>query len=130
MPDFRTTAQAHAAILAGLFAAYLLLPWLPLLVFGQDWTPGAAFMARRASVAFLGLAAMLMLARNAPPGEGRQAIAIGCIVVYLGLALVGAQAALRGVAGLLTWVTVLLELALAASLVPHLGARDRRRDDA
>lgn len=83
MPDFRTTAQAHAVILTGLFTAYLLLPSLPLWIFGQDWTPGAAFMARRAAVAFLALAAMLMLARKAPPGDARQAIAMGCGVLSL-----------------------------------------------
>lgn len=124
MPDYRTTCQIHAAVLAALFATYLLLPFAPLWVFGQEALPGAVFMTRRASVIFLGIAAMLMLSRNAPRSEARQAIVIGLIIVYLGLALIGAQATLRGVAGWLTWLTVAAELVLAASLVPHLRSRE------
>ena len=71
MPDYRTICQIHAAVLAALFAAYLLLPIVPLWVFGQEALPGAVFMTRRASVVFLGIAAMLMLSRNAPRSEAR-----------------------------------------------------------
>ncbi|APX23531.1 MAG: hypothetical protein CML50_22170 [Rhodobacteraceae bacterium] len=111
-------------MLAALFAAYLLLPVVPLWIFGQDMLPGTVLMTRRGAIPFLGIAAMLMLSRNAPRSEARQAIVIGLIVVYLGLALVGAQAALRGIAGWLTWATVAVEILLAISLLPHLRSRE------
>ena len=124
MPDYRAICQIHAAVLAALFAAYLLLPVVPLWIFGQDMLPGTVLMTRRGAIPFLGIAAMLMLSRNAPRSEARQGIVIGLIVVYLGLALVGAQAALRGIAGWLTWATVAVEILLAISLLPHLRSRE------
>ncbi len=120
MPDFRSTCHIHAAVLAALFLVYLLLPGLPLAAFDQAAGPEARFAARRSGVVFLGLAAMLMLARDAPPSLARQAIAIGMIVIWGGLALFGSQAILRGVAGWTGWGTVVVEAVLAVLFVPHL----------
>lgn len=123
MPDFRTTCHVHAAVFAALFLAYLLLPGLPLLAFGIDGTPGAQFVARRAGILMLGLAVMLMLLRNQPPSEARQAVAIALVVTWAGLAIFGAQAILRGVASWTGWGTVVVEVVLAALFVPHLGSK-------
>lgn len=127
MPDFRTTCQIHAAVFAALFLSYLLLPGVPLAAFTLDAPPEARFVARRAAFVFLGLAALLMLTRNAPKSDARQAIAIGLVVIWVGLAISGIQGILRGIAGWTGWFTVAVELALAALFLPHLGSG--RHDD-
>ncbi|ETX14207.1 hypothetical protein OCH239_04975 [Roseivivax halodurans JCM 10272] len=120
MPDFRTTCHINAAVLVALFLVYLILPGLPLVAFDQTVTPETRFVTRRSGIVFLGLAAMLMLARDAPASVSRQAIAIGMIVIWGGLAIFGAQAILRGIAGWMTWGTVVVEVVLAVLFVPHL----------
>ena len=70
------------------------------------------------------IAALLTVANAGQAMPAYGLLVIGLIIVYLGLALIGAQATLRGVAGWLTWLTVAAELVLAASLVPHLRSRE------
>ncbi|SEL46071.1 hypothetical protein SAMN05444413_109103 [Roseivivax marinus] len=127
MPDFRTTCQIHAAVLAALFAVYMLLPGLSFLAFDITATPEARFVARRTSIMLLGLAVMVFLLRGVPPSVARQAVVLGMIVVWGGLAVFGVVALMRGVIGWTSIGTIVVEAVLALLFVPHL--RSRPRDD-
>ncbi|SLN73753.1 hypothetical protein ROJ8625_03979 [Roseivivax jejudonensis] len=130
MPDFRTTCQIHAAIFAALFAIYMLAPGLSFIAFDLGAPPEARFVARRAGIILLGVAAIAFLARGLPPSPARQAIVVGLIVIWGGLAAFGATAILRGVVGWTAWGTVVVEAVLAIILVPHLRSRPKDGSDA
>ena len=100
-----------------LFASLLLAPELILGLMDVACPPEAAFLARRASMIFLGLAVMSWLARKEPPSATRRALRLGLSTLMFALAILGTVEFARGFAGPGIFLAVVTEVALAGAML-------------
>jgi apolipoprotein N-acyltransferase len=92
------------------------------------------YTARFVGAAYLGLAAIVWLVRDAAASEARRAVIVGFLVVNTVTFLVSLSGILFGPANALSWTTVLVTLLLALGFGYFLlreslasGRRQRRR---
>lgn len=85
--------------------------------YGVTGDAGAVFISRRASPMFLGLAALLWMARDLPRGPGRDAICIGMAVMWAGIAVTGVYEFATGVAKPAILLAAVAETGLALGFV-------------
>ena len=114
---YRLVACGVAAICAALFAFLMLIPAAYPPLYGVESGAGAAFVGRRFSGFLLGLGAALWLARDLPPGRGRDAVCFGVALAFTTTALTGVCTWLAGSAGPSILGAAAVELAVAAALV-------------
>ena len=82
-------------------------------------------MSRRASILFLGLAAITFLARDEPDSAARRAIATSIFITMTGLAFLGLIELMRGTAGLGILLAILAEAVFASLYLPFALRRER-----
>ncbi len=111
---FRLTATIGTAMCAGLFLLCFFVPTTFVMLYGASADAGAAFMGRRASVLFLGLAVIFWLARDAERSALRDAICFGAAVAFGGAALTGFWSYFSGTSGPQMILSALGEAGLAA----------------
>ena len=112
-PGFRTLVLSTATISVLLCVTLLLFPGLIWWLFAIEGDASGAFVARRTSTLFMGLATLCYLSRNAPPSPLRQAIAASIAVTMTALAALGLFEFLRGVAGPGIFLAIATEALLA-----------------
>lgn len=96
---FKLTATIGTAMCASLFMLCFFVPATFVMLYGASADAGAAFMGRRASVLFLGLAVIFWLARDAEKSRLRDAICYGAAVTFAGAALTGMWSYIAGTSG-------------------------------
>lgn len=101
-------------IFATLSAVLLLFPGLIYFLFNITGDPVGDFLAKRAAMVFLALAAICYASRNAAPSDARDAIALGIALGMTGLALTGLYEFLRGYVGIGIWLAIITEVTVAA----------------
>jgi hypothetical protein len=111
---FKMTATIGAAMCVGLFLMCFFVPATFVMLYGASADTGAAFMGRRASSLFLGLAVIFWLAREAPRSTLRDAICYGAAVAFGGAAVTGLWSFLAGTSGLQMILSAAGEAGLAA----------------
>lgn len=114
---FRSLALLASAICFGLAAVWLLAPNLLLGIWGVEYSYSVGLVARRAGALFLGIGAMLVLARNSEPSQSRMALTSGFFVACLTLAALGIFEFLSGHAGVGILSAVVVEVALAVAFL-------------
>lgn len=114
---FRSLAILAATICFGLAAVWLLAPKLLLDIWEVEYSYSVGLVARRAAALFLGIGAMLVLARNSAPSQSRMALTAGFSIACLTLAALGIFELLSGHAGVGILSAVVVEVALAASFL-------------
>ncbi|MEM9131251.1 MAG: hypothetical protein AAGA59_06630 [Actinomycetota bacterium] len=113
MPSFRLLTTSTTALALTLATLLLAAPGVVYWLFGVDGAETADFIARRAAMLFLGVAAVAYSARHLGPSVGRLAVAAGLGVPMAGLAVLGSIELARGFAGPGILVAVVGETALA-----------------
>ncbi|HEX8964401.1 MAG TPA: hypothetical protein VF801_15465 [Rhodocyclaceae bacterium] len=109
-------------------ALFLLLAPEPIfLIFGVVGNESAYFISRRASMFFVGYAAIAFLSRHEPPSASRQSISFGIGTSMAGLGALGLSELLRGFAGPGILLPMVVELLLAFSYF-SIWSRDKRRE--
>ncbi|MDP2547816.1 hypothetical protein [Oceanobacter sp. 4_MG-2023] len=124
---FYMLSTLTAVVTGLLFLISLGAPELLLWLMGVSESESAAFVARRMAMVFLGLTLICWLNRDCRSADVHKAIAMGLLVMLLGLAALGLFELLRGYAGygiLLAVVTELL-LGIAWGRVCLLAHRSR-----
>ncbi len=99
MPTFKFMSMASAILAIVLCIGLLIIPTAVLAVFGVEGNDAASFIARRASILFLGLAIISFFGRHAIHSDLRQAVILGMSLIFSCLALLGTAEWLRGFAG-------------------------------
>jgi hypothetical protein len=115
MLSFRHVAIVASGICLLLALVWLLAPQLILWLWQIGDPPPALVMARRGGALFLGLAAMLFLARNAESSPTRRAISIGLCLACATLAMLGLGEWIAGDAGVGIGLAAFFEFLLSAS---------------
>lgn len=112
--DFSITATATAIAASTLGLAWLLAGKRLLARWAMEANEQSLLVGRRLGAAYLGIAVMLWIGRNAPPSEFRTAATMGMFLALLLLAFLGVLEfkAHRAGAGII--VSVVLEIVLAA----------------
>lgn len=93
----------------------LIYPEPIFILFGVGGNESAYFIARRASMFFLGYGVISYCSRNAQPSIPRQSISIGMAISFLGFAILGTSEFIRGFAGAGVFLPVSAELFLSIS---------------
>ena len=107
-------------------AIFLLLAPEPIfLIFGVAGNESAYFISRRASMFFVGYAAIALLSRHEPPSASRQSISFGIATSMAGFATLGLLELLRGFAGPGILLPIAVEIFLAFSYF-SIWSRDKR----
>ncbi|QDC08473.1 hypothetical protein FHY55_04080 [Oceanicola sp. D3] len=110
---YRPFALLISACFAGMGLCLLVTPGLFVLVFDLPAEPGAAVMAHRAGVVYLGVAGFAALSAGAQ-GRAEQRVLPLCVIgIMLAMAALGVVEVLRGAAGLRLLLGVAAELLLA-----------------
>ena len=103
-------------VLSTTLGTFLLLIPDPIFhLFGLVGNESAYFVARRASMFFLGYAVISYFSRNAQPSTTRQAISLGVALSMFGFAILGTLEFIRGFAGGGVFLPVSAEVFLAVS---------------
>jgi hypothetical protein len=113
--SFRLVAIVAAGICWLLAIVWLLAPQLILWLWQIGDPPPALVMARRGGALFLGLSAMLFLARNAKNSPARRAISAGLCLACGSLAVLGIGEWIAGHAGMGIGLAALVEILLSGS---------------
>ncbi len=95
----------------------MLVPQFILWVWQIDSPEPALIVARRGAALFLGIGALLFLARNAETSAARRAIATGLAISCSTLAALGIFEFATKHAGFGIWVAITVEIALAAAFL-------------
>jgi len=111
--SFRIVALAASGICLALALLWMLFPQFILWLWRIDSPEPAVLLARRSAALFLGVGAMLFLARNAESSPTRHAIAVGFSITCIMLAALGVYEFAAAHAGVGIWLAVVVELALA-----------------
>ena len=109
LPLFMTLA-AIAALVFGL--GFLLAPAALLSAYGITLDPSFQWVARYLGSAFLGIAAITWLGREASPGPGLRAILVGGLLISITGLVVAILDRLYGPGNALVWLTVAIYLLL------------------
>ena len=107
-------------------ALFLLLCFSPhayVGTYGAAQDAGAAFMVRRASPMFLGLAVGIYLIRNEPNSAARRAMCWLIAVAFAGIAVTGISEYIRGFANLNILAAAGLECLIAAFAIGFTRAK-------
>lgn len=115
--SFRTVAIAAALLFFALCAALLLAPDRLLALWDVAASASGSFVARRTSMVFLGLAVMMLSARDLAPSTARTAIVRGLLTALVALAILGTIEFVLGHAGAGIFAAVTVEIAFAAAFV-------------
>jgi hypothetical protein len=115
MITYKTLSAITASLCIALAIFLLLIPEPIFLLFGVVGNESAYFISRRASMFFVGYAAIAFLSRNAPPSVSRQAISFGFGMSMLGFFVLGLFELLRGFAGFGILLPMTAEIVLACS---------------
>ena len=110
---YKSAALAATCLSLVLSITLALFPALIYWLLEVEQHPLGDFVARRASMLFLGLAALAFLSRNAAASEARKAICICFVVAMVGLAFTGLCEFMRGYVGPGIWLAISVELAFA-----------------
>jgi hypothetical protein len=108
-------SAAVLVLLLGL--AWLIVPEMMLARWAMEADPGAVFMGRRYAGVLLGYAVLLWVARATPPSEAKDAIVVSGIAVTLIVAALSVYGALTRIAGPAIWLSVAIEVLLAAGFI-------------
>jgi len=115
MLNYKIVSIASAILTSILFLSLLLMPDLIFWIFSIETTEAANFIARRASILFLGLAILSFLSRNTPHSSLRQNIILAMFVLWSLMALLGLFELVRGFAGLGILLAITAEIIFAIS---------------
>lgn len=113
--NFKKLSFVTASIAMILFVLLLLLPGLIFDLFGISGSDSAEFMARRASMLFLGISVICWMGRRSNHSTSRQATCMGLGIAMLALAVLGLVELLRGFVGAGILLAVTTELILSAA---------------
>ena len=102
---------AVAALVFGL--GFLLVPSFTLSLYGITLDPSDQWVARYLGSAFLGIAAITWLGRQATSGPGLRAILVGDFVISTTGLVVAVFDRLYGPGNMLVWATVVIYLLLS-----------------
>jgi hypothetical protein len=119
-------AVAVATSIVGLVLGFgwLLVGKLVLKRWNVVGNPEALLVGRRLGAAYIGIALMLFLGRDAPGSELRDAVCLGLLVILAALAALGLLELKAGRAGRGILVSVVIEALLAAGFVSVLLAQE------
>lgn len=126
MIAYKTLSVITAALCITLATFLLLFPEPVFLVFGVSGNESAYFISRRASMFFVGYAAIAYFSRNEPRTAARQSISLGIGTSMAGFATLGLFELLRGFAGPGILLPMLVEVFLATSYF-SIWSMDKRR---
>ena len=113
--SFRAVALAASGICLALALFWLVFPQILLWIWQVDSPEPALLVARRGGALFLGVGAMLFLARDAESSSVRRAIATGLSISCATLAALGLYEFAAGHAGVGIFLAIVVELALATA---------------
>ncbi|WP_178111140.1 hypothetical protein [Pseudomonas sp. 8Z] len=118
-------------LLLALAFAWLFSPESMLAQWGVQYSDGAGVMSRRGAAFYIGIAAMLFMARGAEHSTARMAIVQGVIVALAALMLLGVYEFFAGHASGQILVAVLIEfvLVLMFSCVCCVSTKAEARDN-
>jgi hypothetical protein len=119
---FRITAIVSAIVFLALFGLLLVDGRLYVATYGVPQDAGADFLARRAAPLFLGLAVILWMLRDLPVGATRDALCLGMVPLWFGIAATGVYEYATGQAS-----AAVLVAAAAAILIGGVFLVARRR---
>ena len=106
------TSAAVLLLLLGL--GWLIAPEAMLQRWGMEAETNSVFIGRRYAGLLLGYAVLLWVARATPPSEAREAIVVSGIAATLAMTALSVYGALTGTAGPAIWISVAIEVGLAA----------------
>jgi hypothetical protein len=112
---FKILSCFTALLCSYLFYSLCFSPQSFLLDLGVNGNEAAYFVCRRAGMLMLGISVLMLLARNVPHSQARQAIAISIAVTMFGLALASTYEFARGYVGNAIFGAIVLESILAVS---------------
>ena len=112
-PSYKVISSANAVLTFALFAILLIAPSFIFWIFSIEAGEAAYFIARRASILFLGLSLMSYLSRNASSSEMRQSVIISMFVLWAAMACLGIVEFARGYAGIGVLLAVAAEAGFA-----------------
>ena len=108
-----STFMAVAAVLALLFGlAFILMPAQLMSLYGVTLEAGGQWVGRYLGSAFIGIAVLTWLARNAPQGEALRAVVLGLFILSITGLVVAVLDGLFGPGSGLVWSTVAIYLFL------------------
>lgn len=110
---FRPLTTFCAVLFSTLAPVLLLAPAVIYWLFGLEPHPLGDFMAKRAAVLFVGLAALCWLARNTQSAEVQRLVAATIGLSMACMALLGAVEFARANAGIGIWLAILAETSIA-----------------
>jgi hypothetical protein len=109
----RSTFMTISAILALVFGlGFILVPAWTMSNYGIALGVSGQWMARYLGSAFIGIAVLTWLARDAEPSEGLSAVMLGAFVVSITGLVVAVFDALAGLGNALHWLNVVIYLFL------------------
>ncbi len=107
------TFMAVAAVLALVFGlAFILTPAQLMSFYGVTLEAGGQWVGRYLGSAFIGIAVLTWLARNAPQGEALRAVVLGLFILSVTGLVVAVLDGLFGPGNSLVWSTVVIYLFL------------------
>ena len=109
-------ARALSVVLFVLFVLLLVFPALYTPTYGVVADEGVQFMTRRAAPMFAGPAIILWVAATAPRSALRDAVSLGIVVIFVGIALTGVSAFSQGVAAPTVLIAAIFECLAAGAL--------------
>ncbi len=115
MLTFKTLNIITFGISTTLGIFLLFIPDPVFLLFGVNGNESAYFIARRASMFFLGYAVISYCSKNVQPSISRQAISLGFAISMLGFSILGGIEFIRGIAGIGVFLPISAELFLSIS---------------
>lgn len=127
MIAYRTLSVMTLGLSVVLALFLLLFPEPIFLLWGVAGNESAYFVSRRASMFFVGFAAIAFLSRDEPPSASRQSISFGIGTSMLGFFVLGLFEFLRGFAGRGILLPTAVELFWAFSYF-SIWSRERRRE--
>jgi hypothetical protein len=127
MIAYKTLSVTTASLCITLAIFLLLIPEPIFLIFGVAGNESAYFISRRASMFFVGYAAIAFLSRHEPPSASRQAIALGMGTSMLGFFALGLFELVRGFAKPGILLPMAAELFLALSYF-SIWSKDKQRE--
>ncbi len=115
MLNYRLISLLSSSISFALFMCLLFLPEPIFWLFQIEGSESAYFISRRASILFLGYAVISYFSRFAENSEIRQAIILGYMFLWLGLAVLGLFEFLRAYVGVGIFLAIIAETFLFIS---------------
>ncbi len=113
MLNYKTISIASTVLTAILFLSLLLVPDVIFWVFSIEAGDAAYFIARRASILFLGLAILSFMSRDAQHSALRQNIILAMCVLWALMALMGLFELARAYAGFGILLAIFAEIGFA-----------------